>query len=104
MGEKLFQLRITNYELIQVGFEVIDVEDAQFEGTDYEAGSIDTFATREEFANQLHLALLQTLHTKRHTTQTRYLLLRIAQCQVAQETLVVLVTLLVDEGFLTSQL
>ena len=37
-------------------------------------------------------------------TQTRYLLLRITQCQVAQETFVVLVNLVIDEGFLTSQL
>lgn len=44
MGQNLFQLGIRNYELISVWFEIVDIEDAELEGTYDETGSIDALA------------------------------------------------------------
>lgn len=44
MRQNLFQLGIRNYELISVWFEIVDIEDAELEGTYDETGSIDALA------------------------------------------------------------
>ena len=91
--------------LFIVGLEVVDIEDAEFEGTDYEACGIDAaLSLWEELLDEFVLALLKTLHTKGHASQIGDLLLGIAKGEVTEETLVVLVDLVVDEGFLLHKL
>ncbi len=56
--------------LFVVGFQVVDIENTQFQCPDHQSGGIDTLTTvaiREEFLYQFVLAFLQTLHAKRHT-------------------------------------
>ena len=43
---------------LHVWFEVIDIEDAQFQSTHHQTGSIDTLTVGEQLAYQLHLAFL----------------------------------------------
>ena len=74
----------------------------QFDSTYNQTCGIDiTYILWEEFFDELILALLQTLHAKGHTAKLGDLILGIAEGQMAQETLVVLVNLVVDKCFLT---
>ena len=93
-----------NVELIDIWFEVVNIKDAKLQGTNHQTGDIDALASRKEFLDQFVLALLQALHAKGHATKTRNLLLGIAESEMAQETFVVLVNLVIDKGLLTSQL
>ena len=90
------KFNVQSSKLLYVGFEVIDIEDAQFERTNHQTGSIDTLATGEEFANQFHLSFLQTLYAKRHATKARNLLLGESESQMTQEALIILVNLIVN--------
>ena len=58
------------------------------------------FVGTEQAVHQLVLPFLDGLHAERHSAQTRNLLLGVAQRQMAQETLVVLVNLVVDQSLL----
>ena len=58
------------FHLFHIGFKIIDIEDAQFEGTHNQTGGIDTLTTGEELLDQLVLTLLEALHTEGHTAQT----------------------------------
>ena len=91
--------------LFIVGLEVVDIEDTEFEGADYEACGIDTaLSLWEELLDEFVLAFLKTLHTKGHTTQICDLFLGIAKGKVAEETLIVFIDLVVDEGLLLHEL
>ena len=91
--------------LFIIGFEVIDVEDAEFEGTDYEARGVDTTtALWDEFLDEFVLTFLQTFHAERHTSQIGDLLFGIAQGQMSQETFIILIDLIVHKRLLLHQL
>ena len=60
------------YDLLLVSHEIINIQNAQFAGPYHQSGSIHAIAVvavRKQLLHQLVLALLQTLHTKRHTSQ-----------------------------------
>ena len=79
----------------------------QFKSSYHEARSIDAIAAAcigEQFLHEFVLSFLKTLHAKGHSPQVGDLLLGVAQCKMAQETLVVFVDFIVDEGFLPKQL
>ena len=90
--------------LIRIGHEVIDIEDAQFDGSHDKARGIDALATGEQLLHQFVLALLQALHAEGHAAQRGDLLLGIAEGEVAQETFVVFVDFVVDKCLLTGEL
>ena len=56
--QKPFHSSLLTLHSLHVWFEVIDIEDAQLEGTHHQTGSIDTLTVGEQLAYQLHLALL----------------------------------------------
>ena len=91
--------------LFIVGLQVVDVEDAKFEGADHETRGVDTaLCLREEFLNKLVLPLLKTFHTEWHTTQVGDLFLCISESEMTKETLVVLINLIVDKCLLFDEL
>ena len=55
----------------------------------------------KETIREVILTLLDGLDTERHPLQTCNHILRISQCQVTEETLVILVDVIVEECFLT---
>ena len=73
----------------------------QFQGPYHKACGIDiAHRLREQFADEFVLTFLQALHAEGHTPKTSDLLLGIAQGQMTEETLVVLVNLVVDKRLL----
>lgn len=86
---------------------MVDIEDAELAGFYHQAGGVDAhavIAVREEFLNQFCLSLLQTLYAERHSAQVGNLLLGITQRKMAQETLVILINLIIYQSLLTHQL
>ncbi len=77
----------------------------ELQGTDHQTGGVDiAHSIGEQLTDEVVLTLLQTLHTEGHAPQTGDLFLGIAEGQVTEETLVVLVDLVVDKGLLLRQL
>ena len=57
--------------LLFISNQIVDVEDVQLQGAHYQARGIDSaYKVGKEFTNKIVLPFLQTLHAKRHTTQT----------------------------------
>ena len=86
---------------------MVDIEDTELTVFYQQEGSVETHAVvavMEEFLNQFCLSLLQTLYAERHSAQGGYLLLGIAQRKMAQETLVILINLIIQQSLLTHQL
>ena len=79
----------------------------QFDGPYHQSRGVNAhpaITIWEEFIYQFVLSFLQTLHAKRHSPQVGYLLFGVAQSQMAQETLVILVYLVSDESLLPKNL
>ena len=87
--------------LILVGFKMVDVDDTQLESLGDKSGGVDTcpFPIAEKTAHEVVLTLFERLHTEWHSTKLCYLVLGKAQSQMAKESLVVLIYLIIDHGF-----
>ena len=73
------RLRVWRMTLFFIGMQVVDVKDAEFDGSDDQARRIDaTTALREEFLDKFVLSFLKALHTERHAPQIGNLFLGIA--------------------------
>ena len=60
--------------LIRIGFEIVNIKNTKFQGTNHKTCGIHALTTRKKFAHQFVLSFLQTLHAKGHATQCRNLL------------------------------
>ena len=80
--------------------EAVEIYDMKLQGAHHETGGIDTctFPFGKETVDEIYLAFLQTLDSEGHTSERGNHVLRIAECQMAEESLVILINIVVNDG------
>ena len=90
--------------LLIVGFQIVYIQDSKFQCTHHQTSGIypHPFTRREKTADQVILPFLQRLDPKRHSPKIGNHFFGIAQCQMTEETLVILINIIAYDCFMTS--
>lgn len=87
--------------------QVVYVQDAQFQCTHHQTGSIDAdaaIAIRKELLYEFVLPFLQALHAKWHSAKVGDLVFCISEGQMTEKTLIVFIDIVVNQRFLAHEL